>query len=97
MLVINSVEDCHYFLPGQRLPSQLLSTTGRYQFILLGEQRHACILDKLEQMRDAHHRFNIINHVIRVTVRAQHKSGMADYDVHKRTLIHTTHINASAI
>ena len=42
MLAINPAVDCHYILQGPRLPSQMQSVTalGRYQFILLGEQRH---------------------------------------------------------
>jgi len=39
MFVINPAVGCQYFLPGQRLSSQLQSVTG-YEFLLLGEQRH---------------------------------------------------------
>jgi len=37
-------KNCHYFLPGPRLPYQLHSITalGWHQFILLGEEQHEC-------------------------------------------------------
>jgi len=37
--------NCHYFLPDTWLTSQLQSVIAvvRYQFILLGEQRHICV------------------------------------------------------
>jgi len=37
---MNPALACHYFLPGQRLPSQIQSVTGygQYQFILFGAE-----------------------------------------------------------
>ena len=53
-LVINSAVGCHDFLPGARLPSQLQSITalGRYQFMLLGEQRQMCVKDLTRSLCD---------------------------------------------
>jgi len=46
-LVIPCSIGCRYFVPGQRLPSRFQSVNvhGRYQFILLGEQRQMCLND----------------------------------------------------
>jgi len=54
-LVINQAVGCHYVLPGPQLPSQLQSVTdlGRYQFILLGEQRQMCTTTCLGPLHDS--------------------------------------------